>query len=136
MELPFGIPSLVGNIVVSMSGGWFFVVAAEVISVGNNKISLPGIGSYISLALEQENIPSIIYALTAMILIIIIYDQLILRTLVAWSDKFHYENTGSSNAPKSWVLTLFNQSILINKLFLPIIYFFRFKRLFLFVFIK
>ena len=58
VELPFGIPSLVGNIVVSMSGGWFFVVAAEVISVGNNKISLPGIGSYISLALEQEKHPS------------------------------------------------------------------------------
>ncbi|BBB56273.1 MAG: ABC transporter permease subunit [Rickettsiaceae bacterium] len=126
VELPFGIPSLVGNVVVSMSGGWFFVVAAEVISVGNNKISLPGIGSYISLALEQENIPSIIYALTAMILIIIIYDQLILRTLVAWSDKFHYESTGSSNAPKSWVLTLFTRNLFINKLFLPIIYFFRF----------
>ena len=126
VELPFGIPSLVGNIVVSMSGGWFFVVAAEVISVGNNKISLPGIGSYISLALEQENIPAIIYAVTAMILIIIIYDQLLLRTLVAWSDKFHCETTGSGNAPKSWVLTLFTRSRMINKLFLPITYFFRF----------
>lgn len=126
VEVPFGIPSLIGNIVVSMSGGWFFVVAAEVISVGNNKITLPGIGSYISLALEQENISSIIYAVTAMILVIIIYDQLILRTLVAWSDKFRYETTGGNNSAKSWVLTLFTRSLLINKLFLPIIYFFRF----------
>ena len=103
-----------------------FLVAAEVITVGNNKIILPGIGSYISLALEQENVQSIGYALTAMILIIIIYDQSILKTLAAWSDKFHYEKTGSSNAPKSWGLTLFNRSSLINKLFLPIIYFSRF----------
>ena len=126
VELPFGIPSLVGNIVVSMSGGWFFVVAAEVISVGNNKISLPGIGSYISLALNQENIPSIIYAVTAMILVIIIYDQLILRTLVAWADKFRCELTSGGNPPKSWVLTLFHRNLLIKKLFLPVIYICRF----------
>ena len=126
VELPFGIPSLVGNIVVSLSGGWFFVVAAEVISVGNNKIILPGIGSYISLALNQENIPSIIYAVIAMIIIIIIYDQLILRTIVAWSDKFRYELTSIGNSPKSWVLTLFHKSLFIKKIFLPVIYIGRF----------
>ncbi len=122
VEVPFGMPSLVGNVIVSMSGGWFFVVAAEVINVGSNKIILPGIGAYISLALGQENIPSIIYAIIAMILIIIIYDQLILRALVAWSDKFRYELTSDGNPPKSWVLNLFRRSFFTDKLFLPIIY--------------
>ncbi len=126
IEVPFGIPSLVGNIVISMSGGWFFVVAAEVISIGSNKITLPGIGSYISLALEQENIPAIIYAIIAMILVIIIYDQLILRTLVAWSDKFRYELTASNNRTKSWVLALFHRRLIIKKLFSPINYIARF----------
>ena len=126
VEVPFGIPGLVRNIIISMSGGWFFVVAAEVINVGSNKIILPGVGSYISLALEQENILAIIYAVIAMILIIIIYDQLILKTLVAWADKFRCELTTSNNLPKSWVLTLFRKNLVIKKIFLPVIYLARF----------
>jgi NitT/TauT family transport system permease protein len=126
VEVPYGVPSLVWNMVVSMSGGWFFVVASEVITVGNNKITLPGIGSYIALALEQKNILAIFYAIIAMILVIILYDQLLLRPLVAWADKFKYEMTIGGKAPKSWVLSLFQKNLIIKKLFLPINYIVRF----------
>lgn len=120
IDVPYAIPSLVWNIVVSMSSGWFFVVASEVITVGDSKITLPGIGSYIALAIQEENISAISYALLAMTLVIILYDQLLLRPLVVWSDRFHYEMTTSNNVPTSWVLNIFQRSILIKKLFSPI----------------
>ncbi len=116
IEVPFAIPGLVTNIMVSMSSGWFFVVAAEVINVGNNSIKLPGIGSYIFLALADKNVTAIIYAISAMALVIIIYDQLILRTLVAWGDKFHYEDSPNNNPPSSWVLNLFRKSFFVSKI--------------------
>jgi NitT/TauT family transport system permease protein len=122
VELPFGIPSLIANMIVSMSSGWFFVVAAEVINVGSNSIILPGIGSYIFLALAQENVAAIMYAITAMVLVIIIYDQLILRTLIAWADKFRYETSVSCNPPKSWVFSLFQKNLAIKKIFFPLTY--------------
>ena len=122
VELPFGIPSLIGNMAVSLSSGWFFVVAAEVINVGSNSIILPGIGSYISLALKGENIPAIIYAIVAMVLVIIVYDQLILRTLTAWADKFRYESSVSISKPQSWVLSLFCKSPVAKKIFFPFSY--------------
>ena len=120
IDVPYAIPSLVWNIVVSMSSGWFFVVASEVITVGDNKITLPGIGSYIALAIQEKNIPAISYAVLAMTLVIILYDQLLLRPLVVWSDRFHYEMTPSNNVSTSWVLNIFQKSILIKKLLLPI----------------
>lgn len=122
MEVPFAIPGLVWNIVVSMSSGWFFVVASEVIIVGNNKITLPGIGSYIALAIQQKNFSAIYYAVIAMALVIILYDQILLRPLVAWSDRFRYEMTTGGKPPKSWVFNLFQRNLIINKLFVPVAY--------------
>lgn len=122
MEVPFAVPSLVWNIVVSMSSGWFFVVASEVIIVGNNKITLPGIGSYIALAIQQKDFLAICYAVIAMALVIILYDQILLRPLVAWSDRFRYEMTTGRKSPKSWVFNLFQRNLIINKLFVPVTY--------------
>lgn len=122
INVPYAIPSLVGNIGISISSGWFFVVASEVITVGNSNITLPGIGSYIALALEQKNLHAIGYALLAMSLVIILYDQLLLRPLNAWADKFHYKMTPGSNVPTSWVLSLFYRSRIIKKLALPVYY--------------
>lgn len=119
MELPFAIPGLVWNTMMSMSGGWFFVVASEAITVGNQHIALPGIGSYIALAIEQKSLPSIFYAIFTMTIVILLYDQLLFRPLVTWSDKFSYELTASQNAPHSWVFTLFVKSRFIRKLFAP-----------------
>lgn len=120
MELPYAMPGLVWNMMVSMSGGWFFVVASEAITVGEHRISLPGIGSYIALAISEQNMHAIFYAIASMTLVIFLYDQLLFRPLVAWSDKFRYEMTASQNVPESWVLDLFAKSRLGRKLRVPL----------------
>src|SRR5476651_2614673 len=86
LEVPFGLPALVWNMMMSMSGGWFFVVASESISVGHNTVTLPGIGSYIALAIEQKNLGAIGWAIGTMLLVILAYDQLLFRPLVSWVE--------------------------------------------------
>ena len=78
----------------SVSGGWFFVVASEAISVLNKSYQLPGLGSYVALAIAKQNATAIAAALVTMIVVIVIIDQLFWRPLVAWSDKFKIERTG------------------------------------------
>jgi ABC-type nitrate/sulfonate/bicarbonate transport system permease component len=75
LEVPFAMPPLVWNMMVSMSGGWFFVVASEAISVGDTTVALPGIGSYIALAIRQRDLAGIGWAIAAMLMVILIYDQ-------------------------------------------------------------
>jgi NitT/TauT family transport system permease protein len=105
LELPFAMPGLLWNMMMSMSGGWFFVVASEAISVSNQNIKLPGIGSYIALAIEQSNLGAIGWAIGAMLVAVLMYDQLFFRPLLAWADKFRFEETGSDTAQQSWLLT-------------------------------
>ncbi|RTL55795.1 MAG: ABC transporter permease subunit [Rhodocyclaceae bacterium] len=105
LELPFAIPGLLWNMMMSMSGGWFFVVASEAISVSNQNIKLPGIGSYIALAIEARDLSAIGWAIGAMLVGVLLYDQLFFRPLLAWADKFRFEETGSDTAQASWLLT-------------------------------
>src|SRR5262249_6789652 len=91
LEVPFATPGLVWNTMMSMSGGWFFVVASEAITVGDTKVQLPGIGTYLALAIEQRDIGAVAAAVVAMAIVIVIYDQLIFRPVVAWADKFRFE---------------------------------------------
>jgi NitT/TauT family transport system permease protein len=88
LEVPFAMPGLVWNMMMSMSGGWFFVVASEAISVGKINIALPGIGSYVALAIQSRNLQAVGWAILAMSVTILAYDQLMFRPIVAWSDKF------------------------------------------------
>ena len=110
LDVPFAMPGLVWNMMMSMSGGWFFVVASEAISVGDTKIMLPGIGSYISLAIEQQNIGAVAWAVGAMAVVIVLYDQLVFRPVVAWSDKFRVELVAAQAQPESWVLDLIKRA--------------------------
>jgi len=105
LELPFAMPGLLWNMMMSMSGGWFFVVASEAISVSNQNIKLPGVGSYIALAIEQRNLGAIGFAIGGMLVGIVLYDQLFFRPLLAWADKFRFEEGSSETAPTSWLLT-------------------------------
>jgi NitT/TauT family transport system permease protein len=105
LEVPFAMPALIWNMMMSMSGGWFFVVAAESISVGHTTVALPGIGSYIALAIEQRDLTAIGWAIATMLIVILLYDQLLFRPLVAWADRFRVEQEPGTRAPKSWVLT-------------------------------
>jgi NitT/TauT family transport system permease protein len=105
LELPFAMPGLLWNMMMSMSGGWFFVVASEAISVSNQNIKLPGVGSYIALAIEQRDLGAIGFAIGGMLVGIVLYDQLFFRPLLAWADKFRFEEGSSETAPTSWLLT-------------------------------
>ena len=116
LEAPYAAPGLVWNTMMSMSGGWFFVVASEVISVGNTKVQLPGIGSYIALAIDKKDLTAIAYAVTMMAIVILIYDQLIFRPIVAWTDKFRFEMTAAQARPRSWVYDLVRRTRLLRKL--------------------
>jgi NitT/TauT family transport system permease protein len=113
LEVPFAIPALVWNMMMSMSGGWFFVVASEAISVGNTTVTLPGVGSYIALAIERKDLCAIAWAIATMLLVILIYDQLLFRPLVAWADRFRFEQEAGVAPPRSWVLTTLRRSRLV-----------------------
>ena len=105
LELPFAMPGLLWNMMMSMSGGWFFVVASEAISVSNQSIKLPGVGSYIALAIEARDLHAIGWAIVGMLVGILLYDQLFFRPLLAWADKFRFEEASGEDAPSSWLLT-------------------------------
>jgi NitT/TauT family transport system permease protein len=114
LEVPFATPGLVWNMMLSMSGGWFFVVASEAISVGSTTVTLPGIGSYIAVAIERRDLTAVYWAIAAMGIVILVYDQLLFRPLVVWADRFRPEQQPGVTPPTSWVLTAFRRSRLIR----------------------
>jgi NitT/TauT family transport system permease protein len=120
LDVPFAMPGLIWNMMMSMSGGWFFVVASEAITVGDQTITLPGIGSYLALAIAQQDMHAVGYVILTMIVVILIYDQFLFRPLVAWADKFRMENTASQTAaPESWVLKLIQRTRMIQRILRP-----------------
>ncbi|HVW75129.1 MAG TPA: ABC transporter permease subunit [Rhizomicrobium sp.] len=118
IEAPFAMPPLIWNMMMSMSGGWFFVTIAEAISVGNTNIALPGIGSWIAVAIAQQNLTAIFEAILAMIIVILVYDQLMFRPLVAWADRFRIGET-NEQPPESWALDVYRRSKLLDLMTAP-----------------
>lgn len=116
LEVPYAMPGLLWNMMMSMSGGWFFVVASEAISVSSHDIRLPGIGSYIALAIEQQNLAAIGWAILAMLAGIVLYDQFLFRPLVAWADRFRFESLAQDAAPQSWLLDVLRRSAWVHAL--------------------
>jgi NitT/TauT family transport system permease protein len=114
LEVPFAIPGLIWNMMMSMSGGWFFVVASEAISVGDVHYTLPGVGSYVARAITERDLGAVGWAIAAMTVAIVLYDQLLFRPLVAWADKFRVEQTAAQIVPTSRVLNLFRQAPLLQ----------------------
>ncbi len=115
LEVPFAMPGLVWNMMLSMSGGWFFVVASEAISIGDNNWKLPGIGSYVAVALDHRDVAAVFYAIGAMLVVILLYDQLLFRPLVAWSSKFRFELVAATRTAEPWVLKLFRRTHLLRQ---------------------
>ena len=110
LEVPFAMPGLIWNMMMSMSGGWFFVVASEAIAVGDLHVALPGVGSYVARAIEERDLGAVGWAIAAMTVAIVLYDQLLFRPMVAWADKFRVEQTAAQTTPRSWLLELFRRS--------------------------
>jgi NitT/TauT family transport system permease protein len=115
LEVPFAMPALIWNMMMSMSGGWFFVVASEAITVGSNTVTLPGMGAYIALAIEHKSLSAVGWAIAAMLVVILLYDQLLFRPLVAWADRFRFEQEPGSLPPRSWLLEALGKSILVAR---------------------
>jgi len=115
LEVPFATPGLVWNMMMSMSGGWFMLVASEAVTVGDTSFQLPGIGSYIALALQTRNIHAVLYAILAMLLVILAYDQLLFRPLVAWSGKFRFETTQVDQGEDPWMLAMLRRTRLLRR---------------------
>ena len=120
VDVPFAMPQLIWNMMMSMSGSWFFVVASEAISVGNTTVMLPGMGSYIAVAIEQRSLVAVGWAIGTMLVVILIYDQLLFRPLVAWADRFRFEQEAGVAPPKSWVLSILRRSGVVAKLGRPL----------------
>jgi NitT/TauT family transport system permease protein len=107
LDTPFAMPGLIWNMMMSMSGGWFFVVASEAIAVGDTTIKLPGIGSYLALAIEEKRIDAVFAAIITMLAVIIAYDQLLFRPLVAFAARFRVELSAGQSQEKSFVAEVF-----------------------------
>jgi NitT/TauT family transport system permease protein len=119
IDVPFAMPQLIWNMMMSMSGSWFFVVASEAISVGNTTVTLPGVGSYIALAIQQQNLHAVMWAIFTMLVVILIYDQILFRPLVAWADRFRFEQEPGAIVPGSWVLNVLRRSRMVDRLTHP-----------------
>jgi NitT/TauT family transport system permease protein len=115
LEVPFAVPGLVWNAMISMSGGWFMVVYSETITVGNTNVLLPGIGSYVGTAIAQRDLWAVGYAILAMLVVILAYDQLVFRPLVAWSGRFATTaDDGAASDP--WMLVLLRRTALLRRI--------------------
>jgi NitT/TauT family transport system permease protein len=116
LEMPFALPNLVWNMMMSVSGGWFFVVASEAITVNGDSVLLPGIGSYISVAIDNRDLHAVGYAIIAMLVLILIYDQLLFRPLLAWVQRFKVEEISSDEIEPPWFLVMLQRARLFHGL--------------------
>src|SRR5207248_3452039 len=110
VELPFATMGLVWNSMMSMAGGWFFLMINETFRLGDKDFRLPGVGSYMSVAVEQDRWDAMIWAVVAMVTMIVLLDQLLWRPVVVWAQKFRVEEGGQAPAMSSWVLTWLRRS--------------------------
>lgn len=115
IEVPYATPGLLWNTMISMSAGWFFVVASEAISVANQNIMLPGIGSFISLAIINRDLPAIFNAIITMFIVILLYDQFLFRPLLTWAERFNPEHSEENQAHRSWVYNLLTKTRWLKK---------------------
>jgi NitT/TauT family transport system permease protein len=110
MELPFAAIGLVWNSMMSVAGGWFFLMACEMFVLGSRDFRLPGLGSYLQTAASAGDTRSILWGVATMIAVIVLLDQFVWRPVIAWAEKFKVEQVESSDAPRSWVLDLIRHS--------------------------
>jgi NitT/TauT family transport system permease protein len=114
IELPYSTVGLVWNGMMSMAGGWFFLTINEAFRLGDRDFRLPGVGAYMSVAIDADNRGAMFAAVVAMVIMIVVVDQLFWRPLVAWSEKFKFEDVGGGEPASSWVLNLLRRSELVH----------------------
>lgn len=116
LEMPYSAIGLVWNSIVSVAGGWFALIFCEAFSMGNRNFQLPGLGSYIQTASYEGNVRALLTGIAAVIVIVVATDQLIWRPLIAWSDKFKFEQVEAADQVKSPILELLRRSKIVQTL--------------------
>jgi NitT/TauT family transport system permease protein len=115
LELPYSAIGLVWNSMMSVAGGWFFLMACEMFVLGNRDLRLPGLGSYLQTAANAGNMRAILWGVGAMITVIVLLDQLIWRPVIAWSQKFKFEQVEASETPRSPVLDFLRRARILSR---------------------
>ncbi len=110
VELPYSAIGLVWNSMMSVAGGWFFLMACEMFVLGDKDFRLPGLGSYLQTAASAGDTQAILWGVATMVLVIVLMDQIVWRPVIAWAEKFKMEQVESVNAPQSWFLDLIQGS--------------------------
>jgi NitT/TauT family transport system permease protein len=121
LDLPFAAIGLVWNSMMSVAGGWFFLMACEMFVLGARDFRLPGLGSYLQVAAGAGDTRAIVWGIAAMIAVIVLLDQLVWRPAIAWSDKFKFESVEGA-APQSFVLTILRRSGILAAFYRSTIY--------------
>lgn len=122
LELPYGVIGLLWNSMVSVAGGWFFLMACEMFVLGKRDFRLPGLGSYLQVAASNGDVPAMCWGLACMVFVIVLIDQILWRPLIAWSERFKFEQVESGEHNESFLTPLLRNSriaALPEKLLLP-----------------
>jgi len=115
LEMPFAALGLIWNSIMSWAGGWFFLMAAEMFTVGSRDFRLPGLGSYLQTAASRGDIHAVLLGIVALIVIVIALDQLLWRPLLAWSERFKLEGVEAHDTARSWFRDLVSRSWLMER---------------------
>jgi NitT/TauT family transport system permease protein len=115
LDLPFAALGLIWNSMMSWAGGWFFLMAAEIFTVGSRDFRLPGLGAYLQTAANQGNVPAVLGGLATLILTIVLLDQFLWRPVLAWADKYKVEMVAGDEPPESWFFDLLSRSWLVDQ---------------------
>ena len=110
IDVPFGTIGLVWNAMISFGGGWFFLAASEAITVLNHNYTLPGVGSYVAAAVAAQDMRALGWAIATIAVVILLVDQLFWRPVLAWADRFRFEQSAAAEAPRSWVFDVIRAS--------------------------
>ena len=116
MELPFAAIGLIWNSMMSVAGAWFFLMACEMFVLGNRDLRLPGLGSYLQTAANAGDSRAIAWGVVVMVAVVVIVDQVVWRPVIAWAEKFKFEQVEGAEAPRSLVLNLVRHSHILSVL--------------------
>jgi len=117
LDLPFSTIGLVWNSMMSVAGGWFFLMACEMFVLGKRDFRLPGLGSFLQTAASHGNTRAILWGVAAMIAVIVLLDQLVWRPIIVWADKFKFEQVESSGAAQTTLLNLIGRASIVLRLY-------------------
>lgn len=115
IELPYAVIGLAWNSMMSVAGGWFFLMACEMFVLGNRDLRLPGLGSYLQTAANAGDTRAILWGIFVMIAVIVLIDQMIWRPVIAWSEKFKFEQVEASQTPRSPILDFLRRSRILSR---------------------